>query len=201
MRTTKKGLLLAPMIAVAVWIPATAGGQSDPPQQTTPTAVATPLPVVDHRCPRGLVSLREYVTYAAKAYRRRALSAHALRRLAYMAKCQHGDWAQGMARRYARRFKAARAIMLDPWKARWNALDAADRAWALGTASCESGMDPHAASPYGDHGAMQFKDSTAAAAGFEPADARMHPLYEQLVRAVWWMHKAGKGQWPVCGRR
>lgn len=183
-------------IAAVVGFTATARGQQDAPQAQITTTVK-----VDHRCPRGRASVEEYVHYAGRVYRRTHVEHAATIKLAYMLKCQHSRWGRRMTHRYHGRFVRERAARGDSWKGRWLGLPAADRAWATGTARCESGMNPQAVSPHGDHGAMQFKLATAAAAGFVPPDPKQHSLYEQLVRAVWWMHRAGKGQWPVCGAR
>lgn len=110
MRTTKMRLLLTAIIALAVLVPATAGGQNDPPQQTMATP-PTPLPVTDHRCPRGLSSVKEYRFYADRVYLRDRVSRGAQRKMAYMRKCQHESrWARDMVRRYWKRFKEARAL-------------------------------------------------------------------------------------------
>lgn len=110
MRTTKMRLLLTAIVALAVLVPATAGGQPDPPQQTMATP-PTPLPVTDHRCPRGLSSVDEYRTYAKRAYLRDTVSRDAHRKMAYMVKCQHESaWAKRMVHRYWKRYRQARDL-------------------------------------------------------------------------------------------
>ena len=90
----------------------------------------------------------------------------------------------------------------DRYKAEWNSFSRKDKRWARKTIECESGQDPDIHNDGGEyHGAFQFLKSTWQAApmskGKDP-----HPLTwkTQAVVAVKWMHKAGKDQWPVCGR-
>jgi hypothetical protein len=85
-----------------------------------------------------------------------------------------------------------------PWHFRWRQLPPEDRVWLRLTARCESGNDAHANAGNGFYGLMQFTLPTASAAGFavRPDQASWH---EQAVRAVRWMHRAGKSQWPACG--
>ena len=90
------------------------------------------------------------------------------------------------------------------WEYRWHHLSAADRRWARCIAYWETYGTPwprkaRVAAANGHYGAMQFSPSTAVAAGFK------HPvtqttLYEQLVRGVWWMHRAGASQWATAGK-
>jgi hypothetical protein len=108
MHTTTKRLLLAATLATAGLVPAVAGGQSEPSQQITPpTAAATPT-LIDHRCPRGRLSVKAYRAYASRAYGRRSVGRAAHRRLAYMRKCQHSRWATREVARYRARFKRER---------------------------------------------------------------------------------------------
>ena len=90
----------------------------------------------------------------------------------------------------------------DRYQAAWDSFSRKDKRWARTTSECESGQDPDIHNDGGEyHGAFQFLKSTWQAApmskGKDP-----HPLSwkTQAVVAVKWMHKAGKGQWPVCGR-
>jgi hypothetical protein len=84
------------------------------------------------------------------------------------------------------------------WQHRWNQLAREDRVWLRVTAHCESGNNAHKSAGNGFYGLLQFTLPTATAAGFavRPDRASWH---EQAVRAVGWMHRAGKAQWPVCG--
>lgn len=100
--TTRRALTLA-TIAVAVLIPATAGGDPAPPSAPT-MAVQT----ADTKCPRGLHSIADYRWYGGRAYKRERVSRRAHLRLAYMLKCQHSAPALRLVARYHKRFKAAR---------------------------------------------------------------------------------------------
>lgn len=108
MHTTKMRLLLAAIVALVVLIPTSAGGQSDPPQQISPTASPTPAQPIDHRCPRGMSSVKSYKQYVQRVLLRRVVSRIAQRKIEYMAKCQRSKWAKKMVRRYWKRFKEER---------------------------------------------------------------------------------------------
>ena len=84
----------------------------------------------------------------------------------------------------------------------WKKFSTKDRRWARKTSECEANRDPDIHSPGGDyHGAFQFLKSTWQAAPMSKGkDPHRHTWKVQAVVAVKWMHKAGKGQWPVCGR-
>lgn len=97
-----------------------------------------------------------------------------------------------------RRVKRERWARRHPWVHRWNRLSTGDRAWLRSTARCESGNNPHTNTGNGFYGLVQFTASTARAAGFKRLP-HLTSWHEQAVRAVWWMHSHGRGQWPVCG--
>ena len=84
----------------------------------------------------------------------------------------------------------------------WKSFSRKDRKWARKTSECEAGQDPSIHSPGKEyHGAFQFLKSTWQAAPMSKGkDPHVHTWKTQAVVAVKWMHKAGKGQWPVCGR-
>ena len=83
----------------------------------------------------------------------------------------------------------------------WNSFSTKDKRWARSTSECEAGQDPDIHSPGRDyHGAFQFLKSTWQAAPMSKGrDPHVHTWKTQAVVAVKWMHRAGKGQWPVCG--
>jgi Transglycosylase-like domain len=83
----------------------------------------------------------------------------------------------------------------------WDSFSAKDKKWARKTSQCEAGQDPNIHSPGKDyHGAFQFLKSTWRAAPMSKGnDPHRFAWKVQAVVAVKWMHKAGKGQWPVCG--
>jgi hypothetical protein len=81
------------------------------------------------------------------------------------------------------------------WKTQ---ISPADRQWYRSTARCESGNDPWINTGNGYFGAVQWLPSTWQAAGGTGLPIH-HGRHEQGVRGVRWMHRAGRGQWPVCG--
>ena len=71
--------------------------------------------------------------------------------------------------------------------------------WAA-LASCESGGNPRAVSPNGRyHGLYQFSVATWGAVGGSGLPSQASPA-EQTQRAQALYNKAGRGQWPHCGR-
>ena len=84
------------------------------------------------------------------------------------------------------------------WRIRFNALQPWEQQWAYATGACESGNNPATATGNGYYGAFQFLPSTWYAAG-GTGDPHQHSWHYQAVIAVGWMHRAGAGQWPVCG--
>jgi Transglycosylase-like domain len=89
----------------------------------------------------------------------------------------------------------------DRYDREWDSFSAKDRRWAHSTSRCEAGEDPNIHSPGRDyHGAFQFLKSTWQSAPWSKGrDPHNYAWKVQAVVAVKWMHKAGKGQWPVCG--
>jgi hypothetical protein len=100
--------------------------------------------------------------------------------------------------RHIRKLRAWRQSYAHRWPIEFNRLPAGDRAWAVSTSSCESGMNPATNTGNGFFGGFQFMLSTWAAAGGTGNPAQ-HSWHYQAVIAVRWMHTAGAGQWPVCG--
>lgn len=86
-----------------------------------------------------------------------------------------------------------------PWVHRWNHLAPWERVWLRRTAWCESRNNPRTNTGNGFYGLVQFSWPTARAAGFSRLP-HLTSWHEQAVRGVWWMRRAGAGQWPVCGR-
>jgi membrane-bound lytic murein transglycosylase MltF len=86
-----------------------------------------------------------------------------------------------------------------PWQYRFNRLAAWERSWVRSTAWCESHNNPRTSTGNGYYGLLQFSWPTAQAAGFRTYP-HLTSWHEQAVRGVWWMRRAGRGQWPVCGR-
>jgi hypothetical protein len=119
--------------------------------------------------------------------RRRVARAHV--------RCQRRPISRRLMARYRQRWSRWRRGHY--WLLEFGRLPAWDRAWARSTSWCESRNDPTAhGGPH--HGAFQFTLRTAWAAGFR-VDPHLTSWHEQAVRAVRWMHVAGRGQWPVCG--
>lgn len=59
-------------------------------------------------------------------------------------------------------------------------------------------MNPATNTGNGFEGAFQFMYSTWLSAG-GTGHAYQHSWHYQAVIAIAWMHRAGPGQWPVCG--
>lgn len=127
-----------------------------------------------HRPDVDRARIRHYATCVATAAKRRAVWRHVRR-----------SWL--WRRSYPHR-----------WPIRFNRLPSWDRAWAWSTGECESGNDPATNTGNGFHGAFQFLLSTWWAAGGTGVPEQ-HSWHYQAVIAVGWMHRAGAGQWPVCG--
>lgn len=84
------------------------------------------------------------------------------------------------------------------WPIRFHGLPSYDQSWAYSTGACESGNNPGTNTGNGFHGAFQFVLSTWWSAG-GTGTPEQHSWSYQAVVAVGWMHRAGAGQWPVCG--
>jgi resuscitation-promoting factor RpfB len=94
-------------------------------------------------------------------------------------------------------------VRLKRWRRAWARTDAGWRAWAHGTAYCETGgtMSPTIHNPSGTyHGLGQFDLRTWGEAG-GTGDPHHASYHEQLVRMVRLARRVGKGRWPHCGRR
>lgn len=186
--TTRRALTLA-TIAVAVLIPATAGGDPAPP----PTAPTMAVQTVDLKCPRGLHTIADYRWYGSRAYKRKSVSRRAHRRLAYMLKCQHSTRALRLVERYHKRFKRERAARRELAARVFPVRDHLRR-----IAQCESGGDPTAISRSGAYrGKYQFSFSTWASVGGR-GDPAAASEYEQDMRAERLYRIGGPGHWPVC---
>lgn len=160
MFTIKRRLLLA-VIIVAVGIPATAGGQFAPPQQTQ--VLASQVQPANPQCPRGYHSLKDYLTYASKVYQRDDVSRSAHLRMAYMRRCQHSPWATSMVRRYHARYKRARAARIAAERAAAAIAAVARYQCSFGRSAipcyvvwCESKGDWHVVNEIGALGFYQF---------------------------------------------
>jgi hypothetical protein len=114
--------------------------------------------------------------------------------VAHIAHCQtHACWQRVSERRH-RGF----------WHRRFLALSAADRAWSRCIAYFETFGVPwrlkaSVNTGNGYYGAVQFRFSTAIAAGFHRRPG-LTTLDEQLVRAVRWRNRAGASQWSTSRR-
>lgn len=102
------------------------------------------------------------------------------------------------AHELARNHWAWRHAYAQRWVIVFNRLPSYDRAWAYSTGACESGNNPATNTGNGFYGAFQFVMSTWYAAG-GTGSPTAHSWHYQAVIAVRWMHRAGAGQWPVCG--
>lgn len=104
---------------------------------------------------------------------------------------------RAVAKRW-RQLRAWRESYPHRWPITFNRLPAGDRAWATSTGACESGNNPATNTDNGFLGAFQFLPATWHAAGGTGLPHH-HSWHYQAVIAVGWMHRAGQGQWPVCG--
>lgn len=137
---------------------------------------------------------------------KRRLEHRALYRLASMRYCARSDEAQAGMLRSTKRLFAQRRAWLEGiyWRDRFAAFSPSDRNWANATGECESHNNPNANGHF--KGAFQFLVGTwNNAQATLPAGRRRYgnpaglPWFQQAVVAVLWMHRAGNGQWPVCG--
>jgi hypothetical protein len=89
------------------------------------------------------------------------------------------------------------------YKAAWEDFSYKDKRWARKTSECESGGNPKIHDPSRTyHGAFQFLKSTWRRSPMSPGgDPHRYSWKTQAVVAVKLKHKAGAGQWPVCGRK
>ena len=118
----------------------------------------------------------------------------------HLRRCTTTRDARRRVNRRARTLRAWRRSYPHRWPIAFNRLEPWEQSWARSTSSCESGMNPAAHNPSGIyHGAFQFLLSTWWAAG-GTGDPHQHSWAYQAVVAVRWLHVAGAGQWPVCGR-
>ena len=117
----------------------------------------------------------------------------------HLSRCLTTRDARKRAHRQLRRLRAWRRSYAHRWPIAFNRLAPWERAWAYSTGACESGNNPATNTGNGYHGAFQFLLSTWAAAG-GTGIPEQHSWAYQAVIAVRWMHVAGAGQWPVCGR-
>lgn len=120
------------------------------------------------------------------------------RRVRHYATCVATRAKAHRAHELARRWWAWRHEYAQRWVIVFNRLPSYDRAWAVSTSQCESGMNPATNTGNGFYGAFQFVLSTWYAAGGTGNPAQ-HSWHFQAVVAVRWMHIAGASQWPVCG--
>jgi hypothetical protein len=89
------------------------------------------------------------------------------------------------------------------YRAAWEDFSHKDKRWARKTSECESGGNPKIHDPSRTyHGAFQFLKSTWRNSPMSPGgDPHRYSWKTQAVVAVKLKHKAGAGQWPVCGRK
>lgn len=154
-------------------------------------------------CP-VMYTVQDYRVYAGKVYSRSSVSKAAQARMRAMHICQRNYSARKAvgsvhdALISAR--KARQAASRDPWRARFEALSAADQTWARRIGQCESGNNPRINTGNGFEGAMQWVRSTWYAAGGSgsPVNASLH---EQYVRAVKWRNRTSTMQWPGCSKK
>jgi hypothetical protein len=180
-------LLLA--IAVAVLIPATAGGQ-DPPQQTvtTPVIEAPPNP-----CPER-TRQSTHAQHARYVFHRKRISAHNYRMLKHMRRCAYSSKAQRNMRRVERRERSARRARQ---RAARYAIPSGHPLRSI--AQCESHGNPRAVSASGKYrGKYQFDYGTWASVGGS-GDPAVAPGWEQDMRAMKLYRRSGATPWPVCG--
>lgn len=186
---------LAATLAIAIAIPATAGGEAVP-QQPAPAAVS---PNVDHRCPRGDNSVRDFTRYAARVYRRTTVSRAAHKRMAYMRKCQHSQWAERMVKRYSARYKREREVRRAEAAARAAILAVTPFSCSFGRSAipchivqCESSGDWHVVNEIGALGFYQFLGKRIVWPVRTAADRLAH---HRLAAALW---ADSHGHWAQC---
>jgi len=107
MHVTTKKIALGAVAVAAVFIPATAGGENQPPPTTATAAVSQ---VIDPKCPQGVWSMKDYKTYASKVYKRNKVGKAALSRLKRMMSCQNSPQAERYVKRLRLRLKRERTI-------------------------------------------------------------------------------------------
>jgi hypothetical protein len=85
----------------------------------------------------------------------------------------------------------------------WDGFSYKDKKWARQTSECESGGNPKIHdSTHTYHGAFQFMLRTWRHSPMSPGgDPHRFSWKTQAVVAVKLKHKAGAGQWPVCGHK
>jgi hypothetical protein len=86
----------------------------------------------------------------------------------------------------------------------WENFSHRDKRWARRTSECESGGNPkiHSSTRPRYHGAFQFLKSTWRSAPMSRGrDPHRYSWKTQAVVAVKLKHRAGAGQWPVCGTK
>ncbi len=191
MITTTKRIALGAVIVVAVFIPATAGGENQPP----PTPASAVSPAIDPNCPQGRWSMKDYKKYASRVYRRNKVRRAALSRLSRMIRCQHSPHAERFVKRLRARYKRERAARALAAKV----VPVRDHLRRI--AQCESGGDPTAISPGGTYrGKYQFSMSTWESVGGK-GDPAQASEYEQDRLADKLYRTGGPGHWPVCQGR
>jgi hypothetical protein len=118
------------------------------------------------------------------------------------AKCHsRGCWKRVHAARASHWLRVHR-----PWIYAWRHLTPHERSWAHCIADYETRGIPwnrkaQTNTGNGYYGSTQFLASTARSAGFKSRPDHV-TLHEQLVRTVWWAHRAGSSQWSTsqwCG--
>jgi hypothetical protein len=85
----------------------------------------------------------------------------------------------------------------------WESFSHRDKRWARRTSECESGGNPKIHdSTHTYHGAFQFMLRTWRNSPMTPGgDPHRYSWKTQAVVAVKLKHRAGAGQWPVCGHK
>lgn len=100
--------------------------------------------------------------------------------------------------RHIKRLRSWRESYPHRWPIAFNRLPSSDRAWAISTSTCESGMNPATNTGNGFYGAFQFVLSTWYAAGGRGMP-NQHSWHYQAVIAIGLMEREGAGHWPNCG--
>ena len=150
-------------------------------------------------CPKVWRSKVAYRRTTRLLRNHRPLTPETKHKVGRYARCVASSAKQRSVRRHVGRLRAWRMSYPHRWPIVFNRLPSWDRAWAYSTSSCESGMNPATNTGNGFYGAFQFLVSTWHAAG-GTGYPHQHSWHYQAVIAVRWMHVAGAGQWPVCGR-
>lgn len=192
-------LLLVACVVLAVFIPATAGGQSEPPQQITPVGVSEP----QKRC---FVTQKTHRRYVRAVYSRKTVSERSLKRLDKLRRCAASPKAahnmlrlqrsEGQARRV--RLRADRCTSYGEWAipAYIVMKESGGRIDARNKDSTAGGYYQFIDSTWFAYGGKDYHDPNPVGGFQHPA--AMAPAHEQhCVAHRAWAGGAGSSHWAL----